>query len=66
LQESKSLIFGLETAHLVLSTPNKTRKMMLLVDKKRWAVWTKDGKDQIGSQQYADTTELRVGKTEVR
>ena len=51
---------------MVLSTPNKTRKMMLLVDKKRWAVWTKDGKDQLGSQQYADTTELRVGKTEVR
>ena len=45
---------------------NKARKVMLLVDKNRWAVWSKDGKDMLHEVKYIDTVELRIGKGEVR
>lgn len=61
--QERTLIPGVENATMV--TNAKSRKVMLLVDKNRWAVWSKDGKDLLGSQRYEDTMELRIGRAEV-
>lgn len=44
---------------------NKTRKVMIMIDKHRWVMWSKDGREMLYTQQYANTIELRIGKAEV-